>query len=173
MSPEIIGAKRTRTSGTTGPVSRRGNHHSPIPASLPIIPGYEIIEVLGNGAMGVVYKAHHVKLDRNEALKMIRSRGEQTLDPAVLDRFLQEARAVAQFKHDHVVQIYNIGEHKGQPYFSMEWMEGGALNQKLAGTPQPAAEAAALVEKVARAVQKAHEQGIIHRDLKPGNILLT
>src|SRR5262249_57035780 len=88
-------------------------------------------------------------------------------------RFLREAEAVAGLRHANLVQVYDMGDLNGQPYFTMEFVEGGSLAQKLAGTPQPAAQAAALVATLAEAVQVAHQGGVVHRDLKPANILLT
>src|SRR4029077_8975443 len=89
-----------------------------------------------------------------------------------LARFRTEAEAAAQLRHPHIVQIHQIGEHDGRPYLAMEYVEGGALARFLNGIPQPARLSAALLEKLARALQIAHDHGIIHRDLKPGNILL-
>ncbi len=146
---------------------------SDLPAAgpLPAIAGYELLGVLGRGGMGLVYKARHLKLNRLVALKMIRA-GDQA-DPQVIARFLQEARTLAQLQHPHIVQIHEIGEQQGQPFFSLELVEGGSLAQKLVGVPQPSRAAAGLVETLARAVQVAHEHGIVHRDLKPANVLLT
>ena len=121
--------------------------------------------------MGIVYEARDLQLQRLVALKMIRPGRDLSHD--ALERLLAEARAVAQFKHPHLVQIYDIGEHDGQPYFSLELLEGGSLKHKLAGTPQPAAEAAALLETLARTVDYAHQKSIVHRDLKPANVLLA
>src|SRR5260370_13986105 len=90
-----------------------------------------------------------------------------------LQRFLREAETVAGLRHPNIVQVHEAGDVDGQPYFTMEFIEGGSLAQKLAGTPQPARQAAALVASVAEAVHAAHLRGIVHRDLKPGNILLT
>lgn len=142
---------------------------SPV-ASLPAVPGYEILGELGRGGMGVVFQARDLQLERLVALKMILPGHD--LSATRLERFLTEARAVARFQHPHLVQIYEIGAHDGKPYFSMEFLEGGSLSGKLKGTPQPAAEAAALLETLARAVDYAHQKGIVHRDLKPANILL-
>jgi hypothetical protein len=97
--------------------------------------------------------------------------GVQTSGTA-LARLRAEASAVARLQHAHIVQIYEVGEHAGQPYLALEFVAGGSLRQRLNGTPQPAREAAALVETVARAVEAAHSRGIVHRDLKPANILL-
>jgi serine/threonine protein kinase/tetratricopeptide (TPR) repeat protein len=135
-----------------------------------VVPGYEVLGVLGRGGMGVVYKATQIELKRLVALKMIRA-GAQA-DPEDLLRFRIEAQAVARLQHPNIVQIYEIGEHEGLPYFSLEFVDGGSLAQKLDGTPLPAHPAAQLVETLARAVHYAHQQGIVHRDLKPANILL-
>jgi serine/threonine-protein kinase len=89
-----------------------------------------------------------------------------------LKRFQAEAEAIARLKHPNIVQIYEVGEHHGLPYFSLEYCPGGSLDKKLNGTPLPPKEAAALVEVLARAMQAAHEKGIVHRDLKPANVLL-
>jgi WD40 repeat protein len=135
------------------------------------LPGYEIHEELGWGGMGVVYKARQIGLNRLVALKMIPfGAGASSQTRA---RFRAEAMAAGRLQHPHIVPIYEIGEHRGQPYFSLELVEGGTLAQKLAGEPQPASEAAGLVETLARAVHYAHQRGIIHRDLKPANILLS
>jgi serine/threonine-protein kinase len=88
-------------------------------------------------------------------------------------RFRAEAVAAARLRHPNIVQIYDVGEHAGRPYFSMEYVEGGGLDRHLTGTPQPAPEAARLVETLARAVHAAHQCGIVHRDLKPANVLLA
>src|SRR5206468_3853590 len=87
--------------------------------------------------------------------------------------FQTEAEAVARLQHPNIVQVYEVGEHDGRPYFSLEFCPGGGLDRKLAGTPLKASEAAALLEKLARAIHTAHEQHIIHRDLKPANVLLA
>ena len=135
------------------------------------VPGYEILGELGRGGMGVVYKARQIKLDRVVALKMILAGGHA--GEAELARFRAEAEAVARLQHPNIVQIFEVGEHGGLPFFSLEFCGGGSLDKKLAGTPLPPKEAAALVATLARAVQTAHEKGVIHRDLKPANILLT
>jgi serine/threonine-protein kinase len=140
------------------------------PATLPAVPGYEIIGRLGRGGMGVVYKARQVKLDRLVALKMI-LRGPHAT-PQDLSRFRHEAEAVARIHHPQVVQIYEVGEHGGLPYLTLELVEGSSLDRELAGAPQLARAAAQLLETVARAAHHAHERGIVHRDLKPANILL-
>jgi len=120
--------------------------------------------------MGVVYKARQAKLGRLVALKMILSGGHA--GEADLSRFRTEAEAIARLQHPNIVQIHEVWEHGGLPFFSLEFCAGGSLEKKLAGTPLPPKEAAALVETLARAMQAAHEKGVIHRDLKPANVLL-
>jgi tRNA A-37 threonylcarbamoyl transferase component Bud32 len=136
----------------------------------PAPPGYEILAELGRGAMGVVYKARQTGLNRLVALKMIlhAHRGTDAR------RWLQaEAEAVARLQHPHIVQIYEIGEYQGAPFFSLEFCPGGSLADNLAGKPLPARQSADLVRTLAGAINSAHDKGIIHRDLKPGNVLLS
>jgi hypothetical protein len=138
--------------------------------ALPSIPGYEILGELGRGGMGVVYKARQTALGRIVALKMIlvgRHAGS-----AALDRFRAEAEVIAKLSHPNVVQIYEVGEHEGLPFFSLEYCAGGSLADHLNGRPLPPRDAARLTETLARAVQAAHDAGVIHRDLKPANVLL-
>jgi WD40 repeat protein/serine/threonine protein kinase len=134
---------------------------------------YEILGEIGHGGMGVVYRARQIHLRRIVALKMI-FRGVHA-GTAERSRFQSEAEAVAQLQHPNIVQIHEVGNANGLPYFSLEYVEGGSLaeQRKQAGTPQAPRQAAALVEAVARAVYHAHQHGIIHRDLKPANVLLT
>jgi serine/threonine-protein kinase len=134
------------------------------------VPGYEILEELGRGGMGVVYKARQVKLNRVVALKMILTAGHASA--ADLQRFRDEAEAIAQLRHPHIVQVYSVGEQGGRPFFALEFVEGGTLAQKLESKPQPPTAAARMVELLARGVHAAHQAGIIHRDLKPANVLL-
>jgi WD40 repeat protein/serine/threonine protein kinase len=137
----------------------------------PTVPGYEIVGELGRGGMGVVYKARHVRLNRVVALKMVLAGGHAGEEERV--RFEAEAEVVARLQHPHIVQIYEVGEQQGVPYFSLEFCAGGSLEKRLGGTPLPPQEAAALVETLARAMEAAHRAGIVHRDLKPANVLLA
>ena len=143
------------------PVARRGGADRP---------GYDLLEPLGEGGMGVVWKARQTKLNRLVALKMVL--GEQRAGSKELIRFLAEAEAVAAVKHPHVVQVYEYGEASGRPFLAMEYLPGGSLADRLKQTgrldPKAAAE---LVATLAAAVQAAHDLGIVHRDLKPGNVL--
>jgi serine/threonine protein kinase len=138
---------------------------------LPKIPGYEILGTLGRGGMGVVYKARQAGLNRVVALKMILAGGYS--DERDRSRFLAEAETVARLHHPNIVQIHQIDEHDGLPYFSLEYCEGGSLAQKLNGAPLPPTDAAQVVRCLARAMHVAHEANIVHRDLKPANILLA
>jgi WD40 repeat protein/serine/threonine protein kinase len=135
------------------------------------IPGYEMLGELGRGGMGVVYKARQIELKRLVALKMVLA--VEHAGSEKRERFLAEAQAVARLQHPHIVQIHEIGEYQGWPFFSLEYVDGGSLDKKLARAPQPAAQAATLVETLARAMHAAHLRGIVHRDLKPANVLLT
>jgi tetratricopeptide (TPR) repeat protein/tRNA A-37 threonylcarbamoyl transferase component Bud32 len=136
-----------------------------------VVAGYEILSELGRGGMGVVYKARQVSLKRIVALKMVLAGGHAGAQQ--LARFYTEAEAVAQLQHPNIVQIFEVGEHEGLPFFSLEFVDGGSLAQKIAGKPQPPREAAETVQLLALAMAMAHQAGVIHRDLKPANVLLT
>ncbi len=135
------------------------------------MPGYEILEELGRGeAWALVYQARQLGLHRTVALKMVLT-GIHA-GPKDLARFRAEAAVIARLQHPNIVQIYDVGEAAGRPYFVLEFVAGGSLAQHIQGKPQPARAAAQLVETLARAVDAAHASGVIHRDLKPANILL-
>ncbi|MFO0845160.1 MAG: serine/threonine-protein kinase [Gemmataceae bacterium] len=136
-----------------------------------LVPGYEILQELGRGGMGIVYKAKQLGLKRVVALKMILAGAHA--GPEERARFLQEAEAIARLAHPNIVGVYEVSQHAGQPYFSLEFCPGGSLAEHLTGTPLPPRLAARLTLPLARAVQHAHDHGIVHRDLKPGNILLS
>ena len=131
---------------------------------------YEPAAEIGRGGMGVVYRARQSSLDRQVALKMI-LRGALA-SPEDVARFRAEAEAAARLNHPNIVQVFEVGEHNGQPYFSMQHVEGTTLSQKIADGPLPSREAARLLIPVCRAVAEAHRNGVLHRDLKPSNILI-
>jgi serine/threonine protein kinase len=131
---------------------------------------YRILGMLGQGGMGVVYKARDTALNRLVALKMVQA--AEHAHPETVVRFHREAVAVAQLQHPNIVQIYDVGVEQGQSYFALEFVEGGSLAHKWRREAQPAREAAHMLEILARAVGYAHERGILHRDLKPANVLL-
>lgn len=138
---------------------------------LPEIDGYDVESILGRGGMGIVFKARHRKLNRYVALKMLIS-GTYAVRHELI-RFRREAQAVAMLRHPNIVQVHDVGDMAGRPYFTLEFVDGGTLAQKIVRTPHPPRDAAELVATLAGAVQFAHQSGIIHRDLKPANILLT
>jgi serine/threonine-protein kinase len=147
-----------------GPIERT-------PSETTVVTGYEILGELGRGGMGVVYKARQIRLKRLVALKLVLA-GPHA-GPAHLARFQLEAQAAARLQHPHVVQVYEIGEQDGRSYFSLEFVEGGSLAQKLAAGPLSAEAAARLLVTLAGTIHFAHQHGVIHRDLKPANVLLT
>ena len=130
---------------------------------------YELLEEIARGGMGVVFKARQVKLNRILALKMILS-GELAGEEEI-QRFKTEAEAAANLDHPGIVPIYEIGEHNGQHYFSMGYVEGQSLADKVKDGPLPPREAVEIVKKVAETVSYAHDKGVIHPDLKPANVL--
>ena len=141
------------------------------PTAWPVVPGFEILDELGRGGMGVVYKARQINLNRLVALKMVLAGAHA--GPVALARFRREAQAVASLQHPDIVQIHDVGQAGGLPYISLELIEGGSLAPRIDGRPQDIAQAAWTIRILARAIHAAHLQGIVHRDLKPANILLT
>ncbi len=131
---------------------------------------YELLQELGRGGMGVVFKARQLSLGRTVALKMI-LRGELASDND-LARFRAETEAAARLDHPQIVPLYEVGEHADRPFFSMKYIDGRTLSQRLLEGPMSSRETAELLLPVCRAIAAAHEQGVLHRDLKPANILI-
>lgn len=150
---------------TTHPPGTGGDR----PFALP--PGYEYHRTLGRGGMGIVFGARQVALKRDVAIKMLLA--DRGASESQIARFRGEAEAVARFQHPNIVQIFEVGEVQGSPYCVLEYVDGGTLAGRLKSDPVSPADAAPLVEQLARAVHYAHQRHILHRDLKPGNILLT
>ena len=142
-----------------------------VEANYPDVDGYDIFSELGHGGMGVVYKARQRRLSRMVALKMIRAGSLAKSEDRA--RFRVEAEAVAELRHPNIIQIYDIGEVGSLPFVALELLEGGSLDDRLAGTPQPGRASATMIATLARAIHAAHQAGIIHRDLKPSNILFA
>jgi len=137
----------------------------------PAIPEYEILGMLGRGAMSVVFRARQTGLNRLVALKIIP--GGAYANPTTLARFQLEAQTLAALQHPNIVQVYAAGRHEDNLFCALEFVEGGDLAQRIASTPQPARQAAQLSKVLAAAIDCVHRRGIIHRDLKPANVLLT
>ncbi len=135
---------------------------------LPTVPGYVVLKLLGQGGMGQVYQARHLKLERIVALKLAHAANHEP----VLARFEEEVKAIASLRHPNIAQIYESGRVEGRPYYAMEYVAGGSLSDRLKPGPLPPRQAAELLLLLARAMRHAHEQNILHRDLKPSNILL-
>ncbi len=165
--------------GSAAPLSATWNHRrpgAPRPAAAneapppPTLPGYEDLELIGEGGMGVVYRARDPRLKRAVALKMIRP---ALFSPQRLAWFQAEAEALARLQHPHIVQVFAREEAGGWPVLVLELVPGGTLEDLLRQGPLPAEEAGRLVAVLARAVQYAHASGVVHRDLKPANVLLA
>lgn len=137
---------------------------------LPVIEGYEVLERLATGGMGVVYKARDVRLGRAVAIKMIA--GNRDVERS-LARLYDEAGAIGRLQHPNIVQIFEVGEYRGQTFLALEYVDGGNLQHHLAQRRPSHREAAELLARLARVMHYVHSRGIVHRDLKPANILLT
>jgi serine/threonine protein kinase/WD40 repeat protein len=166
-SPIVRTETKSDLPGATGKENIAGGPEFP---GEDAIPGYQLLNQLGHGGMGVVYKARDLELNRTVAIKMLLISGETE---EVLPRFRAEAETLARLQHPNVVQIYEVGVSAGRAYFAMEYVPGPSLAERLDGLPQPIASAVRLIEVVARAIHAVHKQGIIHRDLKPANILFA
>ncbi len=163
---ETVEAFRRFTHKRTRPTSPSTRLTLPCPFG-----DYELLTEIARGGMGVVYKAHHVKLNRIVAVKMILAGNRAGRDD--VERFYTEARAAATLDHAGIVPIYEVGENEGQPFYSMALVNGQSLADRVAKGPLPFRESATLVKKIAEAVEYAHQHGVVHRDLKPANVLLT
>jgi eukaryotic-like serine/threonine-protein kinase len=152
------------------PESSAGTDAATGPFSVRSFGDYELLEEVARGGMGVVYKARQLRLDRVVAVKMILS--GQFAGTEQVARFRAEAKTAAQLRHPNIVAIHEVGEHDGQPFFSMDYIEGQNLAQLVGTNPLPAARAARFLKAIAEAVHFAHQRGVLHRDLKPSNVLI-
>ena len=164
-------ASQTNIPGEMGPNEGRAAKPAPAPADIAkFFPQLEILECLGRGGMGVVYKARQPRLNRLVALKILAPEREK--DPAFAGRFEKEAQALARLSHPNIVTIHDFGQTGGMYYLLMEYVDGATLRQLLASSRISPREALAIVPQICDALQFAHDLGIVHRDIKPENILM-
>ncbi|MFO0942632.1 MAG: serine/threonine-protein kinase [Pirellulales bacterium] len=161
----LIDTQKNRALETDG-LQTQGEKSSDVTES---IDGYELLREVGRGGFAIVYQAKNKQLRRDVAIKMFQP--GRIPSSKELGRFRSEATAVARLNHPNIVQIFEIGQWAGVPFLALEFVDGGTLARKLERSLLPAREAATLIEKLARAIQHAHERGVIHRDLKPANVL--
>jgi tRNA A-37 threonylcarbamoyl transferase component Bud32 len=164
-APSVVGVQPTVPSRAASPAGQV------LSSACLNVPGYEILDELGRGGMGVVYKARHLQLNRIVALKMVLGGGHASREER--ERFLVEAKAVAALHHANIVQVHDFGQHDGMPYMALEFINGGSVNSRLRDNPLQPHEAASLVEQLAHGLAAAHAKDIVHRDLKPHNVLLA
>lgn len=170
-NPAVKPAESADSPTVKSPVAGTSGFVPPSPADLaPMFPQLEILELLGKGGMGAVYKARQKGLDRLVAVKILPPEVGQ--DPAFAERFTREARAMARLSHPHIVAIHDFGQTNGQYYFVMEYIDGANLRQVIQAKQLTPTEALAIIPQICEALQYAHDEGIVHRDIKPENILV-
>ncbi len=169
---QLAGPLRSEASRAADSTPALGDEPEPFPD----IPGYQILDLIGRGGMGVVYRARQLSADRIVALKVIRPEHLEGLSSderrKAFERFITEAQAAAKLEHENIVNVYDVGEARGRPFYSMRYVVGTSLHDLIQRGPLEGRRAAGYLEQVARAVHEGHRHGILHRDLKPHNVLL-